>query len=73
VVRLISACVAAKQANSQARRKKPAAGKGAKTGRDESTKDLFEQDGWAKNEVTMEKVMSVSRAVLLALTCRACP
>jgi hypothetical protein len=66
VVRLISACVAAKQANSQARRKKPAAGKGAKTGRDESTKDLFEQDGWAKNEVTMEKVMSVSPRVVLA-------
>lgn len=73
MVRLVSACVAAKQANSQAPRKKPAAGKGAKTGRDESTKDLFEQDGWAKNEVTMEKVMSVSLRVVLALACRACP
>lgn len=41
-------------------RKKQAAGKSGKTQKDENTKELFEQYGWAKNEVTMEKVISVS-------------
>ncbi len=42
------------------RRKKQTGSKPAKTQRDETTKELFEQPAWAKNEVTMEKVISVS-------------
>lgn len=41
------------------RRKKPTSSKTAKSGKDENTKDLFEQESWSQNPVTMEKVLSV--------------
>jgi len=40
-------------------RKKPTGSKTAKSGKDENTKDLFEQESWSQNPVTMEKVLSV--------------
>jgi len=49
------------------RRKKPTGGKAAKVQRDDAAKELFEQQGWAKNDVTMEKVISVSVRVTLEL------
>ena len=44
-------------------RKKPSGGKAVKVQRDDAAKELFEQHGWAKNEVTMEKVISVRPAL----------